>query len=135
MSQEFQYPPSHPPSVSNDGSFASDREALLTNNRPATQRNGKVLRILLLGLAIPLSIFLLASGILIRILAVNDFSIKSDSLETTASIGPTIAIAHLCSVLITATVPLVLGLAAYNLSRDWLAASRIGGENRPTPFQ
>jgi hypothetical protein len=134
MSQELQYAPYHPPPTFNDGSFTSNPE-VLPNNWPTTRSDSKVLHILLVGLAIPVSIFLLASGLLIRILVVHDFSFKSGWLETTASLGPTITIAHLCSVLVTATVPLVLGLAAYNLSRDWLAASRIGGENRPTPFQ
>jgi hypothetical protein len=131
MSRELQYTP-----VSNDGGYASESDPeVLTDHPLTTHINSKVPRILLTGLATSVSILLVASGLLIRILVAHDFYIKSDSLVTTASLGPTITIAHVCSVLVSATVPLLLGLAAYNLSRDWLAASRTGGDNRPTPFQ
>jgi hypothetical protein len=68
-------------------------------------------------------------------LVIHDFRFSSGYLITSAPLGPTITIAHACSLVVSITVPLVLGLAAYRLSRDWLSASRNGGNNRPTSFQ
>jgi hypothetical protein len=96
-------------------------------------KNG--LCILLSGLAISITLLLLLAGLLIQILVVHKFYFMSDALVTSAPLGPTIAIAHACSLVVSSTVPIVMGLAAFQLSRDWLSASRISGDNRPTPFQ
>ena len=82
-----------------------------------------------------MGVLVLLAGLLVQILAAHKFYFTSHALVTSAPLGPTLAIAHACSVVVSVTVPIVLGLAAYHLSRDWLAASLIGGDNRPTPFQ
>jgi len=126
MSRELYYNPyNHVDSVPKD--FKA------VNAEPPASHN--VLRIIVTGLTISAGVLLLAAGLIVQIFGVHKFYFTSTALVTSAPLGPTIAIAHACSVFVSITVPLVLGLAAYSLSRDWLAASRIGGDNRPTPFQ
>ena len=92
-------------------------------------------RIILTGFAISAAVLLLLAGLLVRILVTHKFYLTSDALVTSASLGPTLTIAHACSTVVSITVPFILALAAYYLARDWLVASHIGGDNRPTPFQ
>lgn len=92
-------------------------------------------RVLLTGFAIFVAVLAPLAGLLLQIFAVHDYQRTSDSLLTSAPLGPTLAIAHACSTVAAASVPLVLGLEAYRLARAWLAASMVDGGNRPTPFQ
>jgi hypothetical protein len=95
----------------------------------------KSLCVLLTGLAIFWAVAVLAAGLLIPIFVLHDFYFTQGALVTSAPLGPTLAIAHASSSVVSLTVPIVMGLAAYCLSGDWLAASRAGGDDRPTPFQ
>ena len=118
--------PDHGTSIGSDDIFA-------VKTPSHTSQNG--FRIVLTGVAIAIGALLLLAGLLVQILVVHKFYFTPGALVTSAPLGPTLAIAHACSVVVSATVPIVLGLAAYYLSRDWLIASRVGGDNRPTPFQ
>jgi hypothetical protein len=132
MSQELYYNPYHDePTISRIDSVPKD----FTTVNPAAPATHNVLRIMLTGLIISTGALLLAGGLLVQIFAVHKYHFTPNTLVTSAPLGPTIAIAHACSVFVSITVPLVLGLAAYSLSRDWLEASRVRGDNRPTPFQ
>jgi hypothetical protein len=132
MSQVSHNSPDHGTQV--PSSVGSDSKAS-TALKPATRSRPNGLWILLSGLAISVTVLLLLAGLLVQILVVHKFYFTSNALVTSAPLGPTIAIAHACSIIVSATVPIVVGLAAFQLSRDWLSASRIGEDNRPTPFQ
>jgi hypothetical protein len=134
MSQELYYNPYRDePTLSHIDSVQNDYKPEADN--PASPASHNVLRIMVTGLTISIGVLLLVCGLLVQIFAVHKFHFTSNTLVTSAPLGPTVAIAHACSVFVSITVPLVLGLAAYSLSRDWLEASRIRGDNRPTPFQ
>jgi hypothetical protein len=92
-------------------------------------------RILLTGLGTSLAVIIWVVLLLVEVLLANEFSFTSSALITSAPLGPVITIANICAIIVSVTVPIVLGLAAYHFSTDWLAASRTGGDNRPTPFQ
>lgn len=91
--------------------------------------------IVLIGAVTFCAVFLVVLGLLIQIFVVHAFHVTSDSVVTTAPLGPTLAIAHACSVVVSMTAPLVIGLCAYKFAGSWLASSNEGGENRPTPYQ
>jgi hypothetical protein len=112
------------------GSSTSDFKTLSApHNKP------RRLHIQLTGAAIFIMVLLPLVGLLVQILVVHRFKLSSDSLITSASLGPTLAIAHICSTVASISVPFVLGIEAYRLSQMWLESSYTGGENRPTPLQ
>lgn len=92
-------------------------------------------RVLLTGIAIAFVILTPLAGLFVQIFGVHSYELISGSLLTSASLGPTLAIAHVCSTAASAAIPFVLGLEAYRLARKWLASSQHDGENRPTPLQ
>jgi len=112
------------------GSSTSDLKTL-----SAPRNNSRRLRIQLTGAAIFIMVLLPLVGLLVQIFVVHRFKLSSDSLITSASLGPTLAIAHICSTVASISVPFVLGIEAYRLSQMWLESSLTGGENRPTPLQ
>jgi hypothetical protein len=114
------------------GIHSSDTENF-DPTRPTSMH--KSLCILLMGLAIFWAVALLSAGLLVPILILHDFYFTPGAIVTSAPLGPTLAIAHASSSVVSLTVPIVMGLAAYHLSGDWLAASCAGGDDRPTPFQ
>jgi hypothetical protein len=113
----------------------SSTDSVLQQSKADSRTSNREWRILLTGLAIVMGVLLLLGGLLVQMLVVYKFHFTSGALIMSAPLGPTITIAHVCSIVVSATVPIVLGLGAYILSKDWLAASRTGGDNRPTPFQ
>ncbi|KIM74262.1 hypothetical protein PILCRDRAFT_828428 [Piloderma croceum F 1598] len=121
------YSPNH--SVTAHSNVDSDPQRSLADG------SSKTFRILLTGISIVAVVLLVAAGLLLQILGLHESYVSSGYLITSAPLGPTITIAHACSMVVSLTVPLVLGLAAYRLSRDWMAASHNGTDNRPTPFQ
>lgn len=72
---------------------------------------------------------------LLTILAVNKPYFADGYVFSLASLGPTLVIAHACSTVVTATVPIVMGLVAYRFAALWLASSRTESANRPTVYQ
>jgi hypothetical protein len=129
----YEYQPQYAPCNLEESTPGSPTYDLKT--RAPLETKSKRLHVQLIGLAIFLAILAPLAGLLIQILVVHNFRLSSDSLITSASLGPTLAIAHACSTITSITVPLVLGIEAYRLSQGWLEASRTGGENRPTPLQ
>lgn len=117
------------------GPILSSIDSDPNQSKTVNQTSHRGWRILLTGLAIFTAILLLLGGLLIQMFVVHKFHFTSGALVTSAPLGPTITIAHACSIVVSLTVPIVLSLTAYILSKDWLAASRTGGDNRPTPFQ
>jgi hypothetical protein len=130
MAHQLQYIPCEL-DESSPGSSANDLKALTAPPDIKSRR----LHIQLTGAAIFIVVLLPLAGLLVQILVVHKFKLSSDSLITSASLGPTLAIAHLCSTVASASVPFVLGIEAYRLSQIWLENSHTGGENRPTPLQ
>ena len=130
MPQDLHYSPNH--NVTADSNFDSDPKRSLAGT---SHGSNKTFRILLTGISIVAVVLLVAAGLLLQVLVLHESRISSGYLITSAPLGPTITIAHACSMVVSLTVPLVLGLAAYRLSRDWVAASHNGTDNRPTSFQ
>lgn len=91
--------------------------------------------IVLTGAAVVQAIVLITMGLLVQIFGVHVYHFAESAVFTTAPLGRTLAIAHLASVAVTMSVPLVVGLGAYLLAGRWLEASRVEGIDRPTPYQ
>jgi hypothetical protein len=111
------------------------QQSSLSQQRHPPNPKRKGLCVLLTGIGIIVTIFGPLCGLLIQILVVHDFYKASGAIVTSAPLGQTLAIAHACSILLTTTVPLVLGPRAYGLASSWLMSSRAGDANRPTPLQ
>lgn len=120
-----------------NGSGSPKSPQMPTDNAPLPIRAKRFqsLQVLFSGLAVFVAVVLPAVGLLVQIFVVHPFYFTSYSLVTLAPLGPTLAIAHTCSSVVSATLPFVMGLDAYRISRIWLTTSRAGGDNRPTPFQ
>jgi hypothetical protein len=101
----------------------------------ASERSHQWIGISAVGIAIFSAIALLLTGLLVQIFVMHKFYFTSHALVTSAALGPVIAIAHVSSVAVSATVPFVLSISAYHLAHEWLSASQEGNDNRPTPFQ
>ncbi|KAJ7058556.1 hypothetical protein C8F01DRAFT_1255705 [Mycena amicta] len=90
--------------------------------------------IVLTGGLIVLAVLLVLGGLMIQIFRMHVYHIDR-AIYTTAPLGPTLAIIHVTSLVVGLSVPIVLGLSAYSLAGRWLAASRVDGNDRPTPYQ
>jgi hypothetical protein len=121
--------------MSNDPQYFACGNPNATSLRDELNTRNPTLLVLLTGSTISIVVLILAVGFLLQILVIHNFRIESTSLVTSAPLSPTIAVAHACTTIIGMTVPFVMGIEAHRLSRAWLAASRVEGENRPTPFQ
>lgn len=91
--------------------------------------------ILFTSSAILLAVLIVSLILIAEVFVVHVYSVTSGSIHSTAPLGITLAIAHASSVVVAVTVPYTVGLCAYVLAGRWLASSRDGGINRPTPYQ
>ncbi|KAF7345476.1 hypothetical protein MVEN_01565900 [Mycena venus] len=91
--------------------------------------------IALTGVVIVLAVAIVALGVLLEVFRLHVYHIADRALYTTAPLGRTLAIAHLSSLVVGLSVPIAIGLGAYSLAGRWLAASRVEGPDRPTPYQ
>ncbi|KAJ7211957.1 hypothetical protein C8J57DRAFT_1604412 [Mycena rebaudengoi] len=117
--------------------------SLLSPNRPGRTRVGApelhesnpTWTIVLTGATIVLAVLLVTMGFLVQVFVVHFYHVAGHAVFTTASLGQTLAIAHLFSSAVGLSIPLTIGLGAYLLAGRWLAASCDEGMDRPTPYQ
>ncbi|KAJ6601693.1 hypothetical protein DFH09DRAFT_1270687 [Mycena vulgaris] len=117
--------------------------SLFSPNRPGRTRAGApelhgsnpTWTIVLTGATIILAVLLVTMGFLVQVFVVHSYHVAGRAVFTTASLGQTLAIAHLFSSAVGLSVPLTIGLGAYLLAGRWLAASCDEGMDRPTPYQ
>ncbi|KAF7345480.1 hypothetical protein MVEN_01566400 [Mycena venus] len=102
---------------------------------PEEQSTTLIWTIILTGVVIVLAVGIVALGVLVQIFRLHVYHITDGAVYTTAPLGRTLAIVHLSSLVVALSVPIAVGLGAYSLAGRWLAASRVEGPDRPTPYQ
>lgn len=65
----------------------------------------------------------------------NKATWTKETVTSLASLGPTLAIAHIGSVIVSSTVPMVFGLESYHFAKMWIDESYSRTTNRPSPLQ